>query len=136
MPCHQAYNKTKATRSPYHEHHQEEEETQNSRKTNRQIPLRHSRNLSSLADLLQMQHQVPHRRIIRIRQRIDDAVYRISSLVIIVKARGVDKGGVVLSCKQGVGQLAEELLEEAADAVDVVIEGGGVPEVGSLAWGC
>lgn len=80
-----------------------------------------------------MQHQMAHSSIIRIRQRINNAVDRISSFIVIVEARGVDEGGVVFGCEERVREFAEELFEEAAHAVYVVREGGGVAEVGGLA---
>lgn len=62
-------------------------------------------------------------------------MHAISAGVVVVETCGVDEGGVVGAGEEGFGEFAEEGLEEGGGGVDVVVEGGGVAEVGGL-WCC
>jgi len=78
---------------------------------------------------MHMQHQRPQRRVIRIRQVVDALVQRVPARVLVFDARGVDEAAVARVREQGIGQVAEELLEEGGNAVDVLVEVGRVAEV-------
>jgi len=78
---------------------------------------------------MQMQHQRPHGRIIRIRQLINKRMQTVSPLRLLVEFGGVDEALVGFVGEERVRQLLEELLEEGGGDVDVVVEVGWVAEV-------
>jgi hypothetical protein len=67
--------------------------------------------------------------IVWIRQRVDQRMHGVPSHCIIVDARSVNKLSVELPRKNGIGQLAEELFQQAGHTVDVVLKGLGIPKV-------
>ena len=76
-----------------------------------------------------MQHQRPQRRIIRIRQIVDILMQRISPLILVLDPRRLDKPIIPDLREQRIRKIAEELLEQGRDGVDIVHEGRGVAEV-------
>lgn len=83
-----------------------------------------------------MQKQRPHSRVVGVGKGVDNGVEGVAAEGVVVDAEGVvvDAGGVdefviVLGCEEGVAEVAEEVLQEACDAVDVVVEGCWVTEV-------
>ncbi len=76
-----------------------------------------------------MQHQCPHRGVIRIRQLVDERMQAVSPLRLLVGFGSVDEALVGFVGEQGVRELLEELLEERGGDVDVVVEVRWVPEV-------
>ncbi len=78
---------------------------------------------------MQMQHQRPHRGVIRIRQLVDERMQAVSPLRLLVEFGGVDEALVGFVGEERVRELLEELLEEGGGDVDVVVEIGWVAEV-------
>lgn len=103
------------------------------RKNHGQSATRHPIRLTMLHHAMQMQRQRPKRRIIRVRQRINDSMQAIPPNNIIANLRRLDQLRVVLIREQRVGEFAEEEFEQVRGVVDVVVEGFRVAEVEALA---
>lgn len=78
---------------------------------------------------MQVQRHRSQRRVIGVGQGVDDGVQGVAADDVVIETRGRDEGRVLGVGEEGVGEVAEELLEQARDGVDVVEEGFGVAEV-------
>lgn len=78
---------------------------------------------------MQMQRHSAEGRVVGVREGVDDGVQAVAADYVVVEAGGGDEGRVLRVREEGVGEVAEELLEQARDGVDVVEEGFGVAEV-------
>lgn len=99
------------------------------RKTNGQIAGRHSVLGVVLLHTIEVEDQRAQGGVVRVGEFVNDGVDGVAALCVVFEAGGVDEAVVGAAGQEGVGQLAEELLEEAGYAVDVVVEGCWVPEV-------
>lgn len=103
-------------------------------KADGQVPAIHAVHIRIRLDTVQMQNHDAESRIIWIRQLVNKFVQGVAAGDVIIDAGGADELVVESIGKEGVGELAEELLQDAGDAVNVEeevflfakVNGGGV----------
>jgi hypothetical protein len=67
--------------------------------------------------------------VVWIRQRIDQRMHGVPPHCIVINARSVDELSVELPRENRIGQLAEELFQQAGHTVDIVLKRLGVSKV-------
>lgn len=78
---------------------------------------------------MQMQRHCSQGSVVRVGEGIDDGVQAVAAHYVVVEAGGGDESAVLGGGEEGVGEVAEELFEQAGDGVYVVEEAFGVAEV-------
>jgi hypothetical protein len=78
---------------------------------------------------VQVQCQRTESGIVGVWECINHGVHRVSAHSIVVHARSVDEFVVKLHGKQRVGKFTEELLQQASNTIDIMLEGFWVSEV-------
>lgn len=89
----------------------------------------HAVHRAVLHDAPQVQRQRAQRRVVGVRQAVDDGVHAVPAHDVVVLPRRLDEGRVVLRRQERVREVPEELLQQAGNAIDVVEEVLGVAEV-------
>ena len=76
-----------------------------------------------------MQRQSTQRCVVRIRQGVDQSMHRVSAHRIIVNTCSLNVLAIEFTREERIRKLAEELLQQPCDTVDVVLEGLGIAEI-------
>lgn len=87
-----------------------------------------------LHDPPQVQRQRAQRGVVGVRQAVDDGVHAVPAHDVVVLPSRLDEGPVILRREDRVREVAEELLQQTGNAIDVVEEVLGVAEVQDVSF--